>query len=124
MGFKQEAVYYNRDPRLAGETKYPLRRMVQLASIAMFYFSKKPLKMSITLGVTSLIVGILLTVWVLFIEFSGLETTPGWASTLITIIFFGGVQLITIGVTGEYIGNILDEVKNRPEYIVDEKINF
>lgn len=124
MGFKQEPIYYDRDPRLAGETKYPLKKMLQLASIAMFYFSKKPLKMSITLGVFSLIVGLLLTVYVLVVQFSGIITTPGWASTLITIIFFGGVQLITIGVTGEYIGNILDEVKGRPQYIVEEEIGF
>lgn len=124
MGFKQEPIYYDRDPRLAGETKYPLRKMLKLASIAMFYFSKKPLKMAITLGVFSLVIGLFLTVYVLVIQFSGTITTPGWASTLITIIFFGGVQLVTIGVTGEYIGNILDEVKGRPEFIVDEEIGF
>lgn len=124
MGFKQEPIYYDRDSRAAGETKYPMSKMLKLASIAMFYFSKKPLKMSITLGVFSLIIGLFLTIYVLFVQFSGVETTPGWASTLITIIFFGGVQLITIGVTGEYIGNILDEVKGRPQYIVEEEIGF
>lgn len=124
MGFKQEPIYYDRDSRAAGETKYPMSKMLKLASIAMFYFSKKPLKMSITLGVFSLVIGLFLTVYVLFVQFSGVETTPGWASTLITIIFFGGVQLITIGVTGEYIGNILDEVKGRPQYIVEEEIGF
>ncbi|MDX5468234.1 MAG: glycosyltransferase family 2 protein, partial [Bacteroidota bacterium] len=124
MGFKQEPIFYDRDPRLAGETKYPLKKMLQLASIAMFYFSKKPLKMSITLGVFSLVIGLLLTIYVLVVQFSGIITTPGWASTLITIIFFGGVQLITIGVTGEYIGNILDEVKGRPQFIVEEEIGF
>ncbi len=124
MGYKQLPIYYDRDARLAGETKYPLRKMLKLASIAMFYFSKKPLKMAITLGVFSLLIGLLLTVYVLIVQFSGVQTTPGWASTLITIIFFGGVQLITIGVTGEYIGNILDEVKGRPEFIVQDTINF
>ncbi|MHB1277335.1 MAG: glycosyltransferase family 2 protein [Bacteroidia bacterium] len=124
MGFKQEPIYYDRDARIAGETKYPLGKMLKLASIAMFYFSKKPLKMAITLGVFSLVIGLFLTIYVLFVQFSGVETTPGWASTLITIIFFGGVQLITIGVTGEYIGNILDEVKGRPQYIVEEEIGF
>lgn len=124
MGFNQEPIYYDRDARVAGETKYPLGKMLKLASIAMFYFSKKPLKMAITLGVFSLVIGLFLTIYVLFVQFSGVETTPGWASTLITIIFFGGVQLITIGVTGEYIGNILDEVKGRPQYIVEEEIGF
>jgi len=124
MGFKQEPIFYDRDPRVAGETKYPLSKMLKLASIAMFYFSKKPLKMSITLGVFSLLIGLFLTIYVLAVQFSGVQTTPGWASTLITIIFFGGVQLVTIGVTGEYIGNILDEVKGRPQYIVEEEIGF
>jgi len=124
MGYKQVPIEYNRDPRLAGETKYPLSKMLKLASVAMFYFSKKPLKMAITLGMISLIIGLILTVYVLVIQLSGIETTPGWASTLITIIFFGGVQLVTIGVTGEYIGNILDEVKGRPEFIVSDFINF
>ncbi|TNE81800.1 MAG: glycosyltransferase [Bacteroidetes bacterium] len=124
MGFKQEPIYYDRDPRQAGETKYPLSKMLKLASVAMFYFSKKPLKMAITLGVSSLIIGLLLTIWVLIAEFSNINTTPGWASTLISIIFFGGVQLVTIGVTGEYIGNILDEVKGRPEFIVADEINI
>ncbi len=124
MGFKQEPIYYDRDPRQAGETKYPLSKMLKLASVAMFYFSKKPLKMAITLGVSSLIIGLLLTIWVLIAEFTNINTTPGWASTLISIIFFGGVQLVTIGVTGEYIGNILDEVKGRPEFIVADEINI
>ncbi|HCS19934.1 MAG TPA: glycosyltransferase [Bacteroidetes bacterium] len=125
MGFKQEPIYYDRDARMAGETKYPLGKMLKLASIAMFYFSKKPLKMAITLGVITLSIGLLLTIYVLVAQFSANSTTtPGWASTLISIIFFGGVQLITIGVTGEYIGNILDEVKGRPEFIVEEEINI
>ena len=124
MGFKQIPMHYNRDARLHGKTKYTLKKMLNLASIAMFYFSKKPLKASLTLGFISILVGIALTIWVLYVQLGGGYTVPGWASTIITIIFFGGVQLLTIGVVGEYIGNILDEVKNRPEYIIDEKINF
>lgn len=124
MGFKQMPLHYNRDARQHGKTKYTLNKMLKLAGIAMFYFSKKPLKLSLTLGFTSFIIGIALTIWVLYVQLSGGDTVPGWASTVITIIFFGGVQLLTIGVVGEYIGNILDEVKNRPEYIVDERVNM
>lgn len=124
MGFKQMPLHYNREARQHGKTKYTLNKMLKLAGIAMFYFSKKPLKLSLTLGFTSFIIGIALTIWVLYVQFSGGDTVPGWASTVITIIFFGGVQLLTIGVVGEYIGNILDEVKNRPEYIVDERVNI
>ncbi len=124
MGFKQESFYYTRAARLKGKTKYPLGKMLKLAFIAVFYFSKKPLKLSLTLGLISIIIGLVLTVWVFIQQLLGMPLIRGWASTVIIIIFFGGVQLVTIGVAGEYIGNILDEVKNRPEYIVDEKINF
>lgn len=124
MGFKQIPLQYDRDARHHGKTKYTLSKMFHLAGIAMFYFSKKPLKVSLTLGFVSILIGIILTVWVLYEQLSGAYTVPGWASTIITIIFFGGVQLLTVGVVGEYIGNILDEVKNRPEYIVDEMVNI
>jgi dolichol-phosphate mannosyltransferase len=123
MGFKQESLYYNRAPRLKGKTKYPLAKMVTLAFVAVFYFSKKPLKLSLTIGFISIIIGLMLTIWVFIQQILGMPLIRGWASTVIIIIFFGGVQLVTIGVAGEYIGNILDEVKNRPEYIIDEKIN-
>ncbi len=125
MGFKQEPIYYSRDARSLGVTKYPLKKMLHLAGIAMFYFSKKPLKLALTLGFISIFIGVLLTLWVFYVQFTQImETVPGWASTIITIIFFGGVQLLTIGVSGEYIGNILDEVQNRHEYIISDQINL
>ena len=124
MGFKQESIYYTRAARLKGKTKYPLGKMLKLAFIAIFYFSKKPLKLATGLGFFSIIIGLILTVWVFIQQLGGFYTVPGWASTVIIIIFFGGTQLLTIGVTGEYVGNILDEVKNRTEYIIDDKINF
>jgi len=124
MGFKQESIFYTRAARTKGNTKYPLGKMMKLAFVAIFYFSKKPLKLSLTIGFISILIGLLLTVWVFVQQMLGMPLIRGWASTVIIIIFFGGVQLVTIGVAGEYIGNILDEVKNRPEYIIDEKINF
>jgi glycosyltransferase involved in cell wall biosynthesis len=124
-GFKQIPFYYVREPRFAGETKYPLKKMIRFALTGIMYFSKKPLKIAINSGFISIIVGIGLTLYVFVAHFTGIiPTVPGWASTIITIIFFGGVQLLTIGVLGEYIGNIFDEVKKRPEYIIDKKINF
>jgi len=124
-GFKQIPFYYVREPRFAGETKYPLKKMIRFALTGIMYFSKKPLKIAINSGFFSIIVGIGLTLYVFVAHFTGIiPTVPGWASTIITIIFFGGVQLLTIGVLGEYIGNIFDEVKKRPEYIIDKKINF
>lgn len=124
MGFSQTPFYYNRPGRAGGETKYSLRKLLHLASIGMFYFSKKPLKLALNLGLVSILIGLILTTIVVVEKVSGdLEEVPGWASLIITIIFFGGVQLITVGVLGEYIGNIFDEVKDRPEYIVKKKVN-
>lgn len=125
MGFSQTPFYYNRPGRAGGETKYSLRKLLHLASIGMFYFSKKPLKLALNLGLVSILIGLILTTVVVVEKVSGdLEEVPGWASLIITIIFFGGVQLITVGVLGEYIGNIFDEVKDRPEYIVKKKVNI
>ena len=124
MGFSQTPFYYNRPGRAGGETKYSFRKLLQLASVGMFYFSKKPLKLALNLGLVSILIGLILTGVVIVEKISGdLEEVPGWASLIITIIFFGGVQLVTVGVLGEYIGNIFDEVKDRPEYIIKKKLN-
>jgi dolichol-phosphate mannosyltransferase len=125
MGFKQVPCYYERDARFAGETKYPFRKMLKFALVGLFYFSKKPLSMATSLGFASIILGFLYLLWVLIsMIFSLGHTVSGWTSTIMLIVFFGGVQLLTIGVLGKYIGNLFDEVKGRPEYIISEKINF
>lgn len=125
IGFKQLPFYYDRDPRFAGETKYPLKKMLSFAKKAMLYFSKKPLQLSISLGSIAFTIGILYGLWVwLGSVFGFASTVSGWASTIIIIIFFGGIQLLTIGVLGQYVGVLFDEVKGRPEYIIDEKENF
>lgn len=125
IGFKQVPFYYNRDARFAGETKYPLKRMLSFAKKALLYFSKKPLMLSISLGSIAFFIGIIYGLWVWLGHLLGFTNViTGWTSTIIIIIFFGGVQLITIGVLGQYIGVLFDEVKSRPEYIIDEKINF
>jgi len=124
VGFKQMPIYYERESRLMGETKYPLSKMLKFASNGLIYFTKKPLNIAITLGFISVLLGLILTGYVFFSKyFQPLTTVPGWASTLIIIIFFGGVQLLSIGVLGKYIACIFDEVKNRPEYIIEEQIN-
>lgn len=125
IGFKQVPIMYVREERFAGETKYPLSKMLKFASTSLLYFSKKPLKLALGLGAISLLVGLCLGIWIV----TGLIFRPetlvhGWASTVIAVIFFGGVQLLTIGVLGEYLGNMFEEIKNRPEYIIHEKINF
>jgi len=125
IGFKQIPYYYVREPRFAGETKYPLSKMIKFATTALLYFTRKPLKLATTMGFMSIVVGLLLTVYVFLSLFlKPQQTVSGWASTIIIIIFFGGVQLLTIGVMGEYIGSIFDEIKNRPMYIIDKTYNI
>jgi dolichol-phosphate mannosyltransferase len=124
VGFKQCPVYYERDARFAGETKYPLRKMLHFASIGMFYFSKKPLMLATSIGFFSILAGLVFAGWLFASEIFGFgHVITGWTSTILVIIFFGGVQLLTIGVLGQYIGSLFDEVKNRPDYIISEKIN-
>ncbi|MDR0699222.1 MAG: glycosyltransferase family 2 protein [Tannerella sp.] len=125
MGFTQVPFYYERKARFAGETKYPLSKMVKFASTALLYFSKKPLLIAIGLGFLAFVVGIILAIWLTLGKiygFSNAET--GWTSIMTVIVFFGGIQLLTIGVLGQYIGVLFDEVKDRPEYIVDKKTGF
>lgn len=124
IGFKQVPFYYERKARVAGETKYPLSKMIRFASNALLYFSKKPLRLAMGLGFIAVIIGIILAIWFMLGKlygFSNAET--GWTSIMTVVVFFGGVQLLTIGVLGQYIGVLFDEIKNRPEYIIDEKRN-
>jgi dolichol-phosphate mannosyltransferase len=125
MGFKQLPFYYEREARFAGETKYPLKKMLKFAMIGLFYFSKKPLNIATSLGFFSVLLGLLYLLWIFIsLIFSLGHTVSGWTSTVVIIVFFGGVQLLTIGILGKYIGNLFDEAKNRPEYIIDNKVNF
>lgn len=124
IGFRQVPFYYERDARWAGKTKYPLNKMITFASTALVYFSKKPLLMATSMGFAAVALGIILALWYLFGKIFGYTNAEsGWTSIMIAIIFFGGIQLLTIGVLGEYIGILFDEVKERPEYIIDEIIN-
>lgn len=125
VGFHQVPFYYEREARIAGETKYPFSKMFKFATNAMLYFSKKPLRLATSLGFISVVVGIILAAWFTLGKiygFSNAET--GWTSIMTSIIFFGGVQLLTVGVLGQYVGILFDEIKARPEYIIDEKRNF
>lgn len=125
MGYKQVPCYYERKERFAGETKYPLRKMLKFASTGLLSFSKKPLKLAVWLGVLSVLVGLIYALAILILKLVHPESfVAGWTSTIFMIIFFGGIQLLTIGVLGEYIGSLFDEAKDRPEYIVSEKVNF
>lgn len=125
VGFKQIPFYYEREARIAGETKYPFGKMWKFASMATLYFSKKPLRLATTLGFIAVVVGLVLVVWFTLGKiygFSNAET--GWTSIMTTVVFFGGVQLLTVGVLGQYVGILFDEVKGRPEYIIDKTRNM
>jgi dolichol-phosphate mannosyltransferase len=125
IGFKQVPFVYQRQARFAGETKYPLSKMIQFASTAMLYFSKKPLKLATGLGFITVLIGIVYAVYTLIGKIVGYtHALSGWSSLIILIVFFGGVQLLTVGVLGQYIGILFDEVKDRPEYIIEKKDNF
>lgn len=124
VGFKQVPFYYQREARIAGTTKYPIRKMFSFAGNAFLYFSKKPLMAAITMGFTAVLIGIIMAIWYILGKIFGFTNAEsGWTSIMIAVIFFGGVQLLTIGVLGQYIGILFDEVKGRPEYIIDKEIN-
>lgn len=120
VGFKQAGVEYERAPRFAGETKYPLRKMIKFASDAITSFSYFPLQLAMYLGFASAGVSILAIPVVIFLRLAGWQAFYGQASTLIAVLFLGGVQLISLGILGEYVGRLYDEAKGRPLYIVRE----
>ena len=125
IGFKQVPFYYEREARFAGQTKYPFSKMIKLATTSLLYFSTKPLKLATALGFISVAISLILAVWSILGKVMGYtHANSGWTSLFVLIIFFGGVQLLTIGIVGAYIGNLFDEIKNRPEYIIDKKVNF
>lgn len=125
VGFKQCPFYYDRAPRIAGETKYPLGKMLRFASTGLLYFTKKPLSIAMAMGFISILIGLALAVYVIVMKTAEPQkVVPGWASTIITIIFFGGIQLLSMGVLGKYLASVFDEVKDRPEYIIEHQINF
>ncbi len=124
VGFRQIGVEYVRAERYAGETKYPLRKMMRLALVAITSFSYLPLHLATYVGFALALVsllGILLTV---ILRLSGNNFFLGQATTLVSVLLLGGVQLIFLGILGEYLGRIYDEVKNRPLYLVSRAYGF
>lgn len=123
LGFKQTPIEYVRDERYAGETKYPLKKMLKFASDGIMSFSVKPIKLVSQLGALTIIFGLGIIIYVLVSKFTGHALTPGWASTMIVVTMLSGVQLLSLGVVGGYIARIYDETRNRPLYLVDETYN-
>ena len=125
VGYKQIPYEYERQQRFAGKTKYPLKKMVKLASDGIISFSNKPLKIVGTLGIISIIISFLVLIYAMISYIFKLnELSAGWTSIMVAITFFAGVQLLSIWIISEYIGRIYDESKGRPQYIIEEKINI
>ncbi|MCP3677027.1 MAG: glycosyltransferase family 2 protein [Deltaproteobacteria bacterium] len=124
VGFRQTSVNYMAGVRAAGESKYTAGRMLGLAIDGITSFSIFPLKISIYLGFTVSFLSFFYLCYVLYVALLTDEAVQGWASTTVTLLFLGGVQLIAIGILGEYIGRIYEEIKRRPTYIVTERLGF
>jgi len=120
VGFKSTSVYYERHERMAGKTHYPISKMLALAIDGITSLSVKPIRIITGLGILVAIISFLAVIWFAIGAVCG-NTVPGWASTTCIIAFLGGIQLIAIGVLGEYIGKIYLEVKARPRYIISER---
>lgn len=121
VGFKSTAVYYERNERIAGESHYPLKKMLALAFDGITSLSIKPIRLITGLGIIIALCSFILAIWAVVMHIMG-NTVPGWASSTSLICFMGGIQLICLGVIGEYIGKIYLETKQRPRYIISERV--
>ncbi len=121
IGFKSSNVYYARTPRLAGETKYPVRKMLNFAWNGITSFSTAPLRFIFYVGIVMFLLSLFFGVWVTISALSG-NAIKGWSSTLLVNLIFSGINMICLGIIGEYIGKIYQEVKKRPRFIIDEII--
>ncbi|MBP3707020.1 MAG: glycosyltransferase family 2 protein [Clostridia bacterium] len=125
LGYKQYAFEYERKERFAGKTKYPLKKMLKLASDGIIGFSTKPLKLVGVLGIVSILISLLVLLYSLIaFIFNFNNLVSGWTSIMVAITFFAGVQLLSLWIMSEYIGRIYDESKQRPQYVIEKKINI
>lgn len=124
MGLERATITYHRDPRYAGDTKYPLRKMASLALDGIVSFSTIPLHVATFLGVAAAGLGFVFAAYAIVRKMTGAYVVPGWASIMVSVLFVGGVQLITLGMIGEYIGRVYDEVRQRPLYLISEVRGF
>jgi len=120
IGFESAVVYYDRDVRFAGQSKYPLRRMIGLALDAVTSFSVVPLRLITLIGFIVFFLTACMSFFILWVRFFTSLAIPGWASTLLPIYLLGGVQILCLGVIGEYLGKLYAESKARPRYLIEE----
>lgn len=119
LGFRSTSVFYDRRERVAGESKYPLRKMIKLALDGITSFSPVPLRLIAALGGIVCVFSLVMVVWVLAIRLFTDRALPGWASTTVPIYLLGGVQLLCIGILGEYVAKTYAETKGRPRYLIE-----
>lgn len=124
VGFRQVGVSYERQPRAAGHTKFPFRRMMSFALDGIFSFSTVPLRLVSYFGFFVSVLSMIGVVYAFYIKLFTVGVVPGWAAQWIGTLFLGGVQLLSLGIIGEYVGRIYGEVKSRPLYVVKERIGF
>jgi polyisoprenyl-phosphate glycosyltransferase len=124
IGLKQIALPYPRAERFAGESKYPLRKMLRFAADGILSFSTKPLQISVAMGMACASLALLGICYALFFRLFTASWVEGWTALMIAVLFIGGIQLISVGILGEYIGRIYHEIKNRPLYVVQEYLGF
>jgi dolichol-phosphate mannosyltransferase len=122
MGFRQTVVPYECPPRFAGKSKYTLRRMLHFAADGITSFSSRPLRIASYMGIIVFLAGLAYAVYAIIQHING-KTIQGWTSLLVTVLLLGGIQLLTIGIIGEYLARIFNESKSRPLYFIKEQIN-
>jgi glycosyltransferase involved in cell wall biosynthesis len=122
IGYRTATVEYDRGARVAGESKYPLRKMLALAADGITSFSATPLRLVAALGMMVFVVSIALMGWALWVRLFTDHAVPGWASSVIPAFFLGGVQLLSLGVLGEYMAKVYFEVKRRPRFIIEKVV--
>ena len=123
-GFRQTGITYVREERFAGETKFPFFKMLKFALTGITSFSFVPLQLASYFGFIVSAGAFISGLYVLYLKFFTDKTIHGWTSLMIALLFLGGIQLITLGIIGEYIGRMSEEVKQRPEYLIRETVNF
>jgi len=122
-GFKQAPVLFDRHARHAGKSEYTLKKLLRLAKDGVFGFSDAPLKLATRLGFSAAFIALLGAIYAIASKLFFTVNVPGWAMIMVAVFFMGGVQLIMLGIMGEYIARIHDEVRERPVYIIDEELN-
>ena len=123
VGYRQTGVPYRREARTAGETKFPMRKMVRFALDAVTSFSTVPIRLVTGLGFLMVVFCIGYLAYTLYAKFASHTTVPGWTSVIIVVLLLGGVQLLSLGIIGQYVARIFDEAKQRPLYLVDEVVD-